>query len=262
MIGGWISAAATVVIVRMQPSGATVVGWPLVWAVPLAPLRVVDPGFGPDAAFVPALVLSLAANAVTCVAIAYLAAHATGRRSVGAVAAALYALWPFIPGIVVGAAGNANGQWDVETGLHLYTEPLSTALVVTAVALILRTPPTDLSFAIAGMALGYASAVKITDAAVGVGLFAVLLAYRRYRAAGLLGAGGVLFLVPIATFWNKGYVAYYNGGVSVNPHPFGLRYVTPAWTDSILLHSDDAGAAARARNCRLDDALEAGLPRQ
>jgi hypothetical protein len=148
---------------------------------------------------------------------------------------ALYALWPFIPGLVVGSGANGNGQWDVETGLHLYTEPLSTALVITAVALILRTPPTDLSLAIAGLSLGYASAVKITDATIAVALFVVLLAFRRFRAAGLLAAGGLVFLVPIAAFWNKGYVEYYNGGVSVNPHPFGFRYVSAAWTDSILL---------------------------
>jgi hypothetical protein len=235
LVGGWISLAATAVIVRMQPSGATVVGWPLVWALPLAPLRALDPDFGPDAAFVPGLVLSLAAIAVTCVAVAYVGARATGRRSVGAVAVALYALWPFIPGLVVGGEANGNGQWDVETGLHLYTEPLSTALVITAVALILRTPPTDLSLAIAGLSLGYATAVKITDATIALALFVVLLAFRRFRAAGLLAAGGLVFLVPIAAFWNKGYVEYYNGGVSVNPHPFGLRYVTAAWTDSILL---------------------------
>ena len=32
----------------MRPAGAPVVGWPLLWAVALAPLRVLDPGFGPD----------------------------------------------------------------------------------------------------------------------------------------------------------------------------------------------------------------------
>jgi hypothetical protein len=221
------------VIVRMQPSGATVVGWPLLWALPLAPLRALDPGFGPGAAFVPGLVLSLAANAVTCVAVAYVGARAAGRRSVGLLAVGLYALWPLVPGLVAGGA-NGNGQWEVETGLHLYTEPLSTALVITAVALILRTPHDDLSLAVAGLCLGYATAVKLTDAAIAISLSCVLLAFRRYRATWLLAAGGLVFLVPIAAFWNKGYVAYYNGGVSVNPHPFGFRYVTAAWTNSIM----------------------------
>jgi len=233
-VGAWISATATVVVTGMEPSGATVVGWPLVWAVPLAPLRLFDPGFGPDAAFAPGLVLSLVANAVTCVSVAYVGARATGRRSVGAVAAGLYAVWPFIPGLIVGDGANANGMWEVDTGLHLYTEPLSTALVVTAVALILRAPGTDFSLALAGLALGYATVVKLTDASIGIGLFVVLLAFRRYRAAAVLGAGGVVFLPVAAAYWSKGYAEYYDGGVSVNPHPFGLRYVTGAWTDSTL----------------------------
>lgn len=234
VVGAGLSAAATVVVTGMEPSGATVIGWPLVWAVPLAPLRLFDPGLGPDAAFVPGLVLSLAANAVTCVALAYVGVRATGRRSVGAIAAGLYAVWPFIPGLIVGGGANANGMWEVDTGLHLYTEPLSTALVVTAVALILRAPATDLSLALAGLALGYATVVKLTDASIAIGLFLVLLAFRRYRAAAVLGAGGAVFLPVVVAFWSKGYAEYYDGGVSVNPHPFGLEYVAGAWTDSTL----------------------------
>ena len=260
LVGGWISLAATVVIVRMQPSGATVVGWPLVWALPLAPLRALDPGFGPDAAFIPGLVLSLAANAVTCVAVAYLGARATGRRSVGAVAVALYALWPFIPGLVVGSGANGNGQWDVENGLHLYTEPLSTALVITAVALILRTPPTDLSLAIAGLALGYATAVKITDAAIGVALFVVLLAFRRFRAAGLLGRRRPRLSRPYRRILEQGLRRVLQRRRLRQPSSVRAPVRDRCLDELDLAHSDDADAAARARDCRLGDALAEVFP--
>lgn len=232
--GATLSAAATSVDLQMGRSGATVVGWPLVWATPLAPLRLLDAGFGADAAFVAGLVLSLLAVAVTVVATAYIGLFASGRRSVGLVAAALFALWPFVPGLVVGSQGWDNGMWNVEVGLHLYTEPLSTALVAVALALLLRPGASDLSILLSGLALGYATVVKLTNGLIVAGLVLVLLASGRHRAAAALSAGGLVFAPLLVAHWNRGYVDIYDGAVGPNEDPFGLEYVVPAWTDSLL----------------------------
>lgn len=229
-----LSAAATVADLEMRPSGATVVGWPLVWALPLAPLRVVDSGFGPDAAFVVGVALSLAAVAATVVATAYIGLWATGRRSAGLVAAALFALWPFVPGLLVGSRGWDNGMWNVEVGLHLYTEPLSTALVTVAIALLLRPTSSDLTVALSGLALGYATTVKLTNGLIAAGLVVVVAAAGRRRLAGILTAAGLVFAPLLAVHWSKGYVGTYDGAISASDHPFGLEYVVPAWTDSLL----------------------------
>jgi hypothetical protein len=232
--GATVSAAATFVDLEMGPSGATVVGWPLVWALPLAPLRLLDAGLDPDAAFVVGLVLSLLAVAVTVIATAYIGLFATGRRCVGLVAAALFALWPFVPGLLVGSQGWENGMWNVEVGLHLYTEPLSTALVAVAVALLLRPGASDLSIVLSGLALGYATVVKLTDGLIAAGLVIVVLAAGRRRAAAVLTAGGLVFAPLLVVHWHKGYVGIYDGGIGTNEHPFGLQYIVPAWTDSLL----------------------------
>ena len=185
------AAAATVLVLEMRPAGAPVVGWPLLWALGLAPLRAVDPGFGGDAAFVVGVGISLAAVAATVVAAAYVALWASGRRSVGMLSAALFALWPLVPGLVVGDGAWENGSWFVDVGLHLYTEPLSTALVVGAVALLLRPAATDLTIVMAGSFLGYATVVKLSDGLIAVGLTGVLLAAGRRRHAALATAAGL-----------------------------------------------------------------------
>ena len=77
-----VSLAASVLVLATEPAGAAVVGWPLLWAIPLLPLRVAGV-LDPDLAFAVGLPLSLAANAVTVVAIAYAGCRASGRRGVG-----------------------------------------------------------------------------------------------------------------------------------------------------------------------------------
>ena len=116
---------------RMRPVGAPTIGWPLVWSVPLLPYRALGLPLGPNLAFAVGLTLSLAANAVTLVATAVLGRRVTGRPLVGLGAAALYALWPFLSGLLGGHRAWENGTWLVDSGLHLYSEPVSTALVVT-----------------------------------------------------------------------------------------------------------------------------------
>ncbi len=228
------ATAATLVVVEMRPAGAPVVGWPLLWASALAPLRLLDPGFGPDAAFVVGVGLSFLAVAATVVAVAYVGLWSTGKRTVGLLAAVLFALWPFVPGLVVGERGWENGSWFVDVGLHLYTEPVSTALVVGAVALLLRPEAGDLSAAIAGLALGFATVVKLSDGVIAVGLVGVLLLARHRRQALLVTVGGLVSVPLLLAYWNKGYVATYDGSISASDRPWSLDYIGTAWGDSTL----------------------------
>ena len=232
--GAVIAIATTVVIARMHPSGAPVVGWPLLWAIGLAPLRVLDPGFGPDKAFVVGVALSLGAVAATVVATAYVGLWSSGKRRVGAVAAALFAVWPFVPGLVVGSRGWENGTWNVDVGLHLYTEPFSTALVVGAIALLLWPRRGDVAAVLAGLALGYATVVKLSDGLIAAGLIAILLVSRQWRPAVLVSAGGLVSLPVVVVYWNKGYIATYGGKISASDHPWSLHYISSSWSDSLL----------------------------
>ena len=129
-------AASALVLGSQQTTGSAVVGWPLLWSIPLFPFRVVGL-LDDDVAFAVGLLLSLAANAVTVVATAYIGLRSTGSRAVGVAAAALYAIWPLLTRPLAGTSAWENGQWNVDVGLHLYTEPISTALVATAIALLL-----------------------------------------------------------------------------------------------------------------------------
>ena len=105
----------------------------------------------------------------------------------------MFAVWPLVSGQIAGHSAWGNGQWNVDVGLHLYTEPLSTALVVASVALLLRPATQQLGRAGAGLAIGYATAVKLTNGVVGV-VLAVLVAWRhglrrrrcRTRSGGLV----------------------------------------------------------------------------
>jgi hypothetical protein len=217
LAGAVVAIAMTVVIHQMHPSGAPVVGWPLLWAIALAPLRVLDPGFGPDEAFVVGVAL-----------------WSSGKRSVGAVAAALFAVWPFVPGLVVGSRGWENGTWNVDVGLHLYTEPFSTALVVGAIALLLWPQRGDVAAVLAGLGLGYATVVKLSDCLIAAGLIAILLVSRQWRPAVLVSVGGLVSLPIVVAYWNKGYIATYGGKISASDHPWSLHYISSSWSDSLL----------------------------
>ena len=123
-------------------------------AIPMLPIRAVGLDPNPDVAFVFGLALSLVAIAVSVVATAYVGLYATGRRSVGLIAQRPASVWPLVSGQLVGHSAWENGQWNVDVGLHLYTEPLSTALVVVSVALLLRPATQSGGLAGAGLASG------------------------------------------------------------------------------------------------------------
>ena len=107
----------------MNPSGAAVFGWPLVWGIAELPFRGV--GMLTHAvAWDVSLALQLCFVALTVVAVAYLARNASGRPWVGVLAAAFWAFWPLLVGAIAGHRAWANSQWAVDVGLHGYSEPL------------------------------------------------------------------------------------------------------------------------------------------
>jgi hypothetical protein len=222
-----VSLAASVLVLASEPAGAAVVGWPLLWAVPLLPLRVAGV-LDPDVAFAVGLPLSLAANAITVVATAYAGWRATGRRAVGLVAAALFAAWPLLTRPLAGTSAWENGQWNVDVGLHLYTEPLSTALVAVALALLLTPRLGELQLALAGALLGYATVVKVSNglfAAAALVLVAIRLGPRRALP---LAAAGAAFAPLVAVYWPKGYP-------EIPDVPgFSLGQAGRSWADSLL----------------------------
>ncbi len=228
-----VSLFLVVPIAQMHPPGAAVVGWPLVWSVLLLPLRAIG-RLDPGTAFTVGFVLSLVANAITVVATAFAGWYASGRRSVGIGAAAIFALWPMLIWVVAGSHGWRNGQWKVDVGLALYTEPLSTALMTVALALLLRPHTARLGFAFAGVLLGFATVTRLSNgliAAAALGLVAV----RRGRSpAGWLAAGGLSAAPVVGAYWPKGYAAQFDNPNSWPRHPFSAHYLARSWRDSLI----------------------------
>ena len=217
-----VAAAVT----QMAPPGAAVFGWPLVWALPMLPYRALGGPLDPDVAFGFGLVLSLAANVATVVATAYVGLYATGRRAVGLAAASAFALWPLLMGVVGGERAWGNGTWAVDAGLAVYTEPLSTALAATALALLLSPRLDDVRAALAGVALSLATAVKLSNGLVAAAAAVLVLAFRR-RLALPYAAGALTFAPVVAVYWPKGYEAQ-------RREPFSLAYAGRSWSDSLL----------------------------
>jgi hypothetical protein len=228
-----MALVSCVAIAEMNAPGAAVVGWPIVWSVPLFPYRAV--GLDQDGAYAVAVALSLAANAATVVATAYAGLYATGRRAVALGAAALFAFWPLLTGLVGGERAWENGTWTVDAGLAAYTEPLSTALVTVAMALLLSPRLTDVRLALAGGLLGFATTVKLTNGLLAAGALALLVARVGPRASLPFAAAGAAFLPVVAVYWPKGYPAILDEDPDAWPSdPFGLGHVVTAWSDSLL----------------------------
>ena len=196
----------------MASSEAGVIGWSLVWALALSPLAILRIGLSPDAAFGPGLALGIIANSVTVIATAFVGLRATGRRSVGMLAAGLYATWPLWVGIVAGHRAWDNGQWFVDVGLHLYSEPLSTALVVVALALLLKRGLTTTSAALAGLLLGFSTAVKLPNGPIAAAIVVIVALHAGVRRAVIVALGGIATAPIVIGFWSNGYVDSSDGG--------------------------------------------------
>ena len=222
------------VLVDVEPPGAAVIGWPLAWALPLVPVWAAGGNIEAGTAFAAGFPLGLAAIAATVVATAYAGLYATGRRSVGLVAAALYACWPLLTRPLAGPGAWENGQWNVDVGLHLYTEPLSTCLVAVALALLLRQASGPVAFAVAGLLLGYATVVKLSDVLVAGVLVGVVALCRGARASVPVVAGGIVAAPLVAAYWSKGYVAMFDGRTAAVDRPWALDYARPNWEHSLL----------------------------
>lgn len=228
-----VSAAVTLIVNDTAAPGAAVIGWPLAWALGLLPLPALGLELTPDRAFPVGLALGLAANGVTTVATAYLGLRASRHHSVGLAAAGLFATWPVWVGLIAGRTAWENGQWNVDAGLHLYTEPLSTMLVVVTLAVLLGPTPGEVAATASGLALGFATVVKLTNGLIGLVLVPLVAARYGLRRATALAAGGVVALPIVIAWWPKGYVQIYDGAIAPVP-AYSLAYVSANWRSSTV----------------------------
>ena len=216
----------------MEPSGAAVFGWPLVWALALVPWRAAG-ALTHAAAWDVALALQLCFVALTVVAVAQLGRNATGRRWAGLLAAAFWAFWPLLVGVVAGHGAWTNFQWEVDTGLHGYSEPLSTLLVATGAALLLG-QATDLRLALAGCALSLATLTKLSNGLLAALALVLLVALRRRWLPYLAGA---LSLAPlVAVYWPLSYPKLFDNRRSWPADPFDPAHVVTTWTHSSIFY--------------------------
>jgi hypothetical protein len=230
-----LSLILGVLVDKMASPSAPVIGWPIVWAFSLLPLHLFHIELTPDRAFPLGLGLSLIANATIVVATAMIGLRATGRRSIGLIAAGLYATFPLWVAVVAGAQAWENGQWRVDVGLHLYDEPVSTALVAVALAILLHPRLSTTSAAVAGLLLGFSTAVKLTNGPLAVALVVVVAFGSGARRAAVLALGGMVSLPIVVGFWSKGY-ADDSGGQALDLGAlYQLRFIsTNARTSTIF----------------------------
>jgi hypothetical protein len=218
----------------MKPTGAAVFGWPLVWGLAMLPYRALGFGLGESLAWDIGFGLSLVCVALTVVAVGHLGRNASGRRWVGVLAAAFWAFWPLLVGVIAGHHAWANDQWSVDTGLHLYDEPLSTLLVTTGAAVVLSPRLTQLRLALAGCALSVATCVKVSNALLaGAALIAVFLRGRRREALPYL-AGALAFAPVVIAYWPLSYPKLYANPKSWPRDPFDIGHVVSSWTHSSI----------------------------
>ena len=230
----WAAGLAVAVDVHwMKPSGAAVFGWPLLWALPLSVLRVLGL-LTKSAAWDVGVALSLVLVALTVVAVAYLGRNASGRRVVGLGAAAFWTAWPLLVGIVAGHGAWANSQWEVDVGLHNYSEPLSTLLVTAAAALLLAPALTELQLVLAGCALSAATLTKVSNALLAVAALVVVAARGRLRQAVSYLAGALALAPLVGAYWPISYPKLFDNPQSWPRDPFDPAHVVSSWTHSSI----------------------------
>lgn len=215
-------------------SGAQVIGWPLVWGLVMLPYRALGLGISHHLGWWIGFVLSLVFVALTVVAVGYLGRNASGRRWVGILAAAFWTFWPLLVGLIAGRHAWANNQWDVDVGLHLYDEPLSTLLVTSGAALLLSPRLTPMRLSLAGCALSVATATKISNALLAAAaLVIVFLRGRRTDALPYL-AGALAFAPVVLVYWPLSYPKLFGNRNSWPSDPFDPGHVVSSWTHSSI----------------------------
>jgi hypothetical protein len=207
----WIVAALAVVLFSLlaaivlnlegqAPTGA--IGWPFILGAFLLPFRVVG-WIDDEVAVGVGIALAIVANAVTIFATAYIGERLSGSRRVGLAAAGTFALWPLLTWALLGDGTWQNSAWEIEAGLELYTEPVSTAFVAAGIALVLvRGRPPWASVA-AGILLGYSASIRPTNIVFAIGVGLLFAAGRDWRSVGRLAAGGLTTLPLVLAFLPK-----------------------------------------------------------
>jgi len=218
----------------MNPSGAAVFGWPLLWALPMLASRALGIGLSKHIAWDFGFALSLLCVALTVVAVGYLGRNASGRRYIGIVAAAFWTLWPLLVGLIAGHHAWANAQWEVDVGLHNYNEPLSTLLVTAGAAIVLTPRLTQLRLALAGCALSAATLVKLSNALLAAAALVVVFLRGRLHDA-LPYLAGALALAPlVAVYWPLSYPKLFDNPHSWPRDPFDPAHIVSSWTHSSI----------------------------
>ena len=218
----------------MNATGAAVFGWPLVWALPMLAYRGLGFGLSKHVAWDFGVAISLVVIGLTVVAVAYLGRYASGRRSVGLLAASFWTAWPLLVGLIAGHRAWSNFQWNIDVGLHNYSEPLSTLLVTSSAALLLSPRLTPMRLTLAGCALSVATSVKVSNALL-AGAALVIVALRgRTRDALPYLAGALAFAPVVLVYWPLSYPTLYDNPQSWPRDPFDVGHLVTSWTHSSI----------------------------
>jgi hypothetical protein len=218
----------------MKPSGAAVFGWPLVWALPMMAYRALGFGLSKHVAWDFALAISLLCVALTVVAVAYLGRYATSRRWAGLLAAGFWTLWPALVGLIAGHEAWQNDQWNIEVGLHAYSEPLSTLLVTTGAALLLSPRLTPMRLTLAGCAMSVATCVKVSNALLAAAALVIVWFRGHSREAVPYLAGAISFAPVVLVYWPLSYPKLFDNPQSWPHDPFDIGHVVTSWTHSSI----------------------------
>ncbi len=200
---GLVSCLLAAVILNIEgqaPAGA--VGWPLLLSLPLLPFRVIG-WIDDEVAVGVGIALAGVANAVTIFAIAFIGYRASGSRRIGTGAAALFTFWPFLVWLLLGEQTWENSAWAIEAGLELYTEPVSTACVAGGLALALVKGRPPWAAVLAGVACGYAIAVRPTNIVFAAAAALLFASERDWRSVGRFAVGGITVLPIVLAFLPK-----------------------------------------------------------
>jgi hypothetical protein len=217
----------------MKTTGAAVLGWPLVWSLPMFAYRALA-GLSKHAAWDIGTGLSLVFVGATVVAVAYLGRNATGRRWLGLLAALFWTAWPVLVGLIAGHHAWANNQWDIDVGLHNYDEPLSTLLVTAGAALLLSPRLTPMRLALAGCALSVATSVKVSNALLAAAALVIVLLRCGRRQTFPYLAGALAFAPAVLVYWPKSYPKLYDNPNSWPRDAFDVSHVVTSWTHSSI----------------------------
>lgn len=216
---------------QMGLTGAGAVGWPIVWSLPLFPLRAAG-SLSYHPAYYIAFVLLLASNAATIGATAALARRLLPARY-ALIAPALLVVFPFLMRAVEGTGNIVYETWLADSGQLAYSEPLSTALVTVGVALVVLRPRNPVATAVAGGLAGLAVDVRVSNAPIAVVLFAAILIGRRFRPAATYAVAGAGTVSIALAFWSKGYASFTTHETAQAPNGlFSVHYLSRSWANS------------------------------